>query len=217
MPVIINSGNRIVSTVGKHVIAEDALSSRSEGVGIEESTQCGVIISGLAVIQPGFFIVHVSTITQGIISGELVIGGIGDVAPGIVIIGCIAVAVAVNQTSDIALCIQHIVQNPGVVLHREGPSILVVEEVHGGGITDGHPHQLAALVAVSIEHPIHGLARPQTVRAISIADIIGVVGRGRQLPSVPLEVPPGAVVVTGGVAVCALESAMESENSMAYS
>ena len=103
------------------------------------------------------------------------------------------------------------------MLHCEGPAVLVVEEVHGGGITDGHLHQLAALVIVGVQHAVHGLACPQTIRAIGVADIIGAVGCGRQLPSVPLEVPPGAVVVTGGVAVCALESAMESENSMAYS
>ena len=133
------------------------MSSGGEGIGVEESTYCGVVIAGLAVIQLGFSIIDVATITQGIISGKLVIGGIGDVAPGVVVVSSVTVTVAVNQTSDIALCIQHIVQNPGVVLHREGPSILVVEEVHGGGITDGHTHQLAALVAVGIEHTVYSL------------------------------------------------------------
>ena len=101
------------------------------------------------------------------------------------------------------------------MLHREGPSILVVEEVHGGGITDGHPHQLAALVIVGVQHTVHGLACPQTICTIGIGNIIGAVGCGRQLPSVlPAEAPPGAVVVTGGIALAILGSAMESGDSM---
>ena len=101
------------------------------------------------------------------------------------------------------------------MLHCEGPAVLVVEEVHGGDITDGHLHQLAALVIVGVEHTVHGLACPQPICTIGIGNIIGAVGCGRQLPAVfPPEAPPGAVVVTGGITVCALGSTMESEDSM---
>ena len=89
------------------------------------------------------------------------------------------------------------------MLHCEGPAVLVVEEVHGGGITDGHLHQLSTLVIVGVEYTVHGLACPQTICTIDIGNIIGAVGCGRQLPAVgPCEVPCGAVVVAGGITVC---------------
>ena len=83
------------------------------------------------------------------------------------------------------------------MLHCVGPAVLVVEEVHGGGITDGHTHQLAALVTVGVQHTVHGLACPQTIRTIGIGNIIG------------------AVVVARRVADGSLVPAMESEDSMA--
>ena len=71
--------------------------------------------------------------------------------------------------------------NPGVVLHCEGPAVLVVEEVHGT------KHTL--LVNPPEKKPL--IAPP------------------------PSEGPPGTIVVTGGIALAILVSAMEAEASMA--
>ena len=38
---------RIISTIGKHVIAQNALAGACVGVGIEESAQFGIVITGL--------------------------------------------------------------------------------------------------------------------------------------------------------------------------
>ena len=43
----------IISAIGKHVIAEYALAGRNEGVGVEESADGGIVISGLQVIESG--------------------------------------------------------------------------------------------------------------------------------------------------------------------
>ena len=43
----------IISAVGKHVIAEDALAGRNKYVGIDESTNLRIVITALQVIQPG--------------------------------------------------------------------------------------------------------------------------------------------------------------------
>ena len=53
MTTEINSANRIIAAVGKHVITEDALTCGNEGVGVEESTDCGVVITTLQVIEAG--------------------------------------------------------------------------------------------------------------------------------------------------------------------
>ena len=46
-------GNRIVQTVSEHVITEDALAGGDEGVGVDKSADCGVIITGLQEIEAG--------------------------------------------------------------------------------------------------------------------------------------------------------------------
>ena len=232
MPVIINSGNRIVSTVGKHVIAQQALSSRSKCVGVEESTQCGVVIAGLAVVKLGFRVVIVAPVAEGVLCGDgrgvAEGGGLGgeNLAPGVVNIADYCGARCVHQTDNITLKIQnivvrHIVQDKGV-----GPSALVIQELHdvlcAVGIIPGLPDKgTAVVVEVGVDRgsigACHTLGDPQTVLVIDIVD-----GEFRaallclsQLPSVPLEVPPGAVVVAGGVADGALGSAMDPEDSMA--
>ena len=43
----INTLNRIVPAVSKHVIAEEALAGGDEGVGVEEAADGGVVITAL--------------------------------------------------------------------------------------------------------------------------------------------------------------------------
>ena len=52
--------HRVVATVGKHVIAQQTLSGRSESIGVEESTCFGVVITALAVVKPGFVGLHIA-------------------------------------------------------------------------------------------------------------------------------------------------------------
>ena len=53
MPAIITIANRIIPTVGKHVITEDTLTSGNEGVGVDESADFGIVITALQIIEPG--------------------------------------------------------------------------------------------------------------------------------------------------------------------
>jgi hypothetical protein len=43
--------NRIISTVGKHIVAQEALAGRYQGIRVEESTYFGIVISGLEIVQ----------------------------------------------------------------------------------------------------------------------------------------------------------------------
>ena len=43
-----------IIAVGKHIIADDALASGDEGVGVDEAAEVGIVIPGLEVIEAGF-------------------------------------------------------------------------------------------------------------------------------------------------------------------
>lgn len=45
-----------IETIGKHVVASDTLTSRGVGVGVDESTDSGIVISGLEIIEPGLYL-----------------------------------------------------------------------------------------------------------------------------------------------------------------
>ena len=43
----------IIQTIHKHIVAEEPLSSACVGVGVDESANLGIVITGLQVIEPG--------------------------------------------------------------------------------------------------------------------------------------------------------------------
>ena len=45
--------HRIIITIGKHIISQQALAGGDVDISIEEAACCGIIISALQVIQPG--------------------------------------------------------------------------------------------------------------------------------------------------------------------
>jgi len=59
------SGYRIIPAVGKHIIAQFALSCSNKSIGVEESAHLWIVITGLQVVQTDFVIVHISTVAQG--------------------------------------------------------------------------------------------------------------------------------------------------------
>ena len=191
----------IIPAIGKHVIAQEALAGGCEGIGIEKSADCWIVIPGLAVVHSTVGIINISAVAQGVIVQILVVCGIQNVTPGIVLVDAVGSTAGIDNPHHVTLGIQHVVQHGAVVLHGEGLTVLVVEEVHGNAGAHGHPHQSAALVIVGVNHTIHSLAVPQAIGIIGVADAAGAVGSGGKLTAVlPREGPPSAVVVAGGVA-----------------
>ena len=47
----IDTINRIIPTVGKHIIAQEPLAGGGVGVGIEESAYLGIVITGLQIVE----------------------------------------------------------------------------------------------------------------------------------------------------------------------
>ena len=61
MTTEISSANRIIAAVGKHVITEDALTCGNEGVGVDETADGGIVITGLQIIESGILGADIAT------------------------------------------------------------------------------------------------------------------------------------------------------------
>ena len=48
---MIRKNYRIVQTIGKHVIAQDTLAGGGVSIGIDESAQFGIVVTGLQIIE----------------------------------------------------------------------------------------------------------------------------------------------------------------------
>ena len=58
----IHKNHRVVQTVGKHIIAKNTLSGAGVGIGIDESAQFGIVITGLEVVERGLSVLGLTTI-----------------------------------------------------------------------------------------------------------------------------------------------------------
>ena len=58
LTAIIKVVDRIISTIGKHIVTQEALAGAYKGIGIEESAEFGIVITGLEVIQLGLGVVY---------------------------------------------------------------------------------------------------------------------------------------------------------------
>ena len=111
---------------------QKASASTSCSVRIDESTDGGVVVTALQVVEPGIGIIKVATVANGVdVTNAISIGnGDGeDVAPGIVLIlaeGCAQVA---NDPDHVTLLIQNIVI-PGTVIHTGiGQAAGIIDDV----------------------------------------------------------------------------------------
>ena len=57
--------DRIILAIGKHIIAQHALSGGGVGICIDESAQFGIVIAGLEVIEGGFSVVNITRVRFG--------------------------------------------------------------------------------------------------------------------------------------------------------
>ena len=55
----------IVTTIGKHIIAQDALAGGCVGIGIDETAHLGIVITGLEIVERGLGVVKSSCAIRG--------------------------------------------------------------------------------------------------------------------------------------------------------
>ena len=90
----------------------------NEGVCIDESADCGIVISALQVIEACFYIVDLAPVAEGVLGtegGGHAAGSGQDLAPGIVGVPDDHSAGGVEKGSYITLCVGHIVVGRAVV------------------------------------------------------------------------------------------------------
>ena len=54
MSVGINSKYRAIPAVSKHIVPQEALSGRSKGICVDKSSDAGIVVTALQVVEPGF-------------------------------------------------------------------------------------------------------------------------------------------------------------------
>ena len=60
----VHKNHRVVQTVGKHIIAKNTLSGAGVGIGIDESAQFGIVITGLEVVERGLSVLCVALLEK---------------------------------------------------------------------------------------------------------------------------------------------------------
>ena len=49
---------------------ENALAGGEEDIGRDEPSYLRIVVTGPEIVEPGFFVIHISTVTEGIILSE---------------------------------------------------------------------------------------------------------------------------------------------------
>ena len=118
-------------------MTKDALASGSVGVGINESADCGIVITGLEVVEAGISIVVVAAVAQGIdfsdvrIIAVAMVRSCNNLAVGVILVAGDNIPVGVDDLHHIALQVSDVVIGSAVVLQRIGNTAGIVEEIEG--------------------------------------------------------------------------------------
>ena len=163
--------NWVVVAVGKYIATENSSTGRCKCIGIDESTDGGVVITGLQVIEPGIMVINIATIQQRIQLNDCMGTGSrggNDVAPGVIGVVADKAAGIAADFNHIALQIGDVIVGCAVQRYRGGIAVTIVGEVEGVG-TLRHLHQLGAVVHIGIG-----------IRAVAPAGAhtVGIIGVG---------------------------------------
>ena len=62
--------HRIIQTIRIRVMPENALAGGEEDIGRDEPSYLRIVVTGPEVVEARLFVIHISTITEGIILSE---------------------------------------------------------------------------------------------------------------------------------------------------
>ena len=179
--------NGVIPAIGKHIAAGNTLPCGNKSVRADEPPELRVIIAAVQVIKPGFGIVIIPPVAEGILVAHGVAGGVGDsaLAPGVVAVGGNDLAGGgADDGDDIPLDIVEVVEQHGPVGKAHALAGAVVEEPH-----DRIPGLLRQNLA-AVEEKFRGGAvdrfgRSDAVGVVLVAVGIAAVGDFPQLPAHP--------------------------------
>ena len=176
MPAIVDSTDRIVSAVGKHIAASQVLSSGCVFVRIDEAADQGIVIAGLEVIETGFGIVIVAAIAQGIDCGHGAGGGI-YLTIGVIGIRGHPGSGRIDKVHDITLEIGDVVIGCSVIGQGEGAAAGVVGKIPGIR-TVCLLQQPTAGIHIAVCFRSNSLAGTDTIQVIGIGNACVRAGGG---------------------------------------
>ena len=186
---------RIIATICKHIVTQEILSCRSKGIRIDESAGTGIVVTALQVVEPGFSVVVVATVADGIDRCQRT-ARLKNIAPCVILVLCNSCAVTtVDNTNNIALLIQNIHIIDIVVSAGKRLSIGIIDDIKGI-ITPGLADNLAVLRDVLIRDTGNGLAVTDASHIVGVLDLVVIGLCTDELAALcPVKVPTGAVVV----------------------
>ena len=182
---------------------DNTLTGGSIAIGIDESADLGIVVAAVEVVEAGFGIVVVATVTDGVDLGNGTGGG-QDFAVRVIHIAACQGAIGIQNHHHVALQVGHEIVHRAVVLHGVGGTVIGIEEVQNisgliGTVIPDLPQQLAAGIGIDTGDVAHGLAGSHAACIVGEADAGGAAGCSSQASAIaPAQGPPGAVVIADG-------------------
>ena len=177
-------------------MAEHTLTGGDVDICVDKASGLGVIVTGLEVVERGFGVVDIPTVSERVLSsqGARERAGAGELpAPAIVSIFYYGVVAAVNQADDIALSVADVVVIGAVEADSHNVAVCVVAEqelVAARDLRDQH----RTMIAVLCRRAIDRLLRPQSVLVVGVGYGVRAICRARQ----PAPLPCHRIAAIGG-------------------
>ena len=189
-PVAIRVGHvhGIVETVGKKIVALRISANASQlRVNVDKPTELRVIIPAVQIVQPGFGIIVIPPVAEGVLIAHGVAGGVGDgaFAPGVVaVLSHDLPRGGPDDGNDIPLQVVEVVEQHGTVGEAHALAGAVVEEPHNA-VPGLLRQNLAAVEEEFRGGAVDRLAGADAVGVVLVVVGVAAVGDFPQLPAHP--------------------------------
>ena len=167
--------DRIIGAVGEHVVTQHARAGGDKGVGVEEAAPGGVVITALEIIEPGFLVINITAVAQGVVLAKGVCHASGDgqdIAPGVIGVFHDLIATGVQDGNHIALNVGSIDVASAIVSQGHGFSSSVIGNVHDFGaaiklVRDSQPAQASPVINIFVGNRTVGPVGSHAVGIVS--------------------------------------------------
>ena len=195
---------RIVAAIYEHIIAKEVPIRIAITVSIDESTEGGIVVSGLEIVEARLGIIVITAVTQRVHVCKAA-GGAQDASIRIIGVAGYVHPGGVDQMDDVTLEVQNIIvriKMGSICIHRShiqhiGLAALVIQEIQGifrTVIGVRFPQQLSRRIGVIVPDTIHNLIGAQTVYVVVITDAVCPVACRCKLPPILPDHGPGGKV-----------------------
>ena len=188
------SDYRIIPTVRKHIVPNNALPCGRIPIRINKPTPTRVIIPALQIVQPRLRVVDVPAVAQRVLCAEGCCHRAGcaqQIAPRVVGVGHDARAAGIDKAGHVALRVLDVKIFRAVVVHgqRAGRVVGEVQLI----AAPRQLHQLVAQIMVIVRRAVDSLRDALAVGIVAVGDIRPGLAHPRELAAVLPCVGPRAI------------------------